>query len=134
MKIYFCVDREILALGFNEKFIRTWEYYFDYCGAGFKSLTLGNYQVYITVTIKVFEQFDLLNSLIITTWHSHTCHFYVLAIILPESTKPNLDLSNIKLSYTILSSFNVILTTMSVCYMNITILLCPKKKSKSALI
>ncbi|KHN01041.1 Putative fatty acid methyltransferase [Glycine soja] len=38
-------QNEILALGFNEKFIRTWEYYFDYCGAGFKSLTLGNYQV-----------------------------------------------------------------------------------------
>ncbi|TKY51839.1 Tuberculostearic acid methyltransferase UfaA1 [Spatholobus suberectus] len=36
---------EILALGFNEKFIRTWEYYFDYCGAGFKSRTLGDYQV-----------------------------------------------------------------------------------------
>ncbi|OIW01777.1 hypothetical protein TanjilG_03915 [Lupinus angustifolius] len=36
---------EILALGFNEKFIRTWEYYFDYCGAGFKSRTLGTYQV-----------------------------------------------------------------------------------------
>ncbi|KAI4318147.1 hypothetical protein L6164_025951 [Bauhinia variegata] len=36
---------EIMALGFNEKFIRTWEYYFDYCAAGFKSRTLGNYQV-----------------------------------------------------------------------------------------
>lgn len=36
---------EILALGFDEKFIRTWEYYFIYCAAGFKSLTLGNYQV-----------------------------------------------------------------------------------------
>lgn len=36
---------EIYALGFNEKFIRTWEYYFDYCAAGFKSYTLGNYQV-----------------------------------------------------------------------------------------
>ncbi|KAF3457852.1 hypothetical protein FNV43_RR02512 [Rhamnella rubrinervis] len=36
---------EILALGFDEKFIRTWEYYFDYCGAGFKSHTLGNYQI-----------------------------------------------------------------------------------------
>ncbi|GMN53353.1 hypothetical protein TIFTF001_022497 [Ficus carica] len=36
---------EILALGFNEKFIRTWEYYFDYCAAGFKSHTLGNYQI-----------------------------------------------------------------------------------------
>ncbi|KAK7857504.1 tuberculostearic acid methyltransferase ufaa1, partial [Quercus suber] len=36
---------KILALGFDEKFIRTWEYYFDYCAAGFKSRTLGVYQV-----------------------------------------------------------------------------------------
>ncbi|MBA0797661.1 hypothetical protein Gohar_008334 [Gossypium harknessii] len=36
---------KIHALGFNDKFIRTWEYYFDYCAAGFKSNTLGNYQV-----------------------------------------------------------------------------------------
>ncbi|GMN53354.1 hypothetical protein TIFTF001_022498 [Ficus carica] len=36
---------EILALGFNDKFIRTWEYYFDYCAAGFKSRTLGDYQI-----------------------------------------------------------------------------------------
>ncbi|TYH55865.1 hypothetical protein ES332_D09G266400v1 [Gossypium tomentosum] len=36
---------KIMSLGFNEKFIRTWEYYFDYCAAGFKSNTLGNYQV-----------------------------------------------------------------------------------------
>ncbi|KAH9764164.1 Amino oxidase domain-containing protein [Citrus sinensis] len=35
---------KILALGFSEKFIRTWEYYFDYCAAGFKSRTLGDYQ------------------------------------------------------------------------------------------
>ncbi|XP_024984906.1 uncharacterized protein LOC112520683 [Cynara cardunculus var. scolymus] len=35
----------ILALGFNQKFIRTWEYYFDYCAAGFKTHTLGDYQV-----------------------------------------------------------------------------------------
>ncbi|KAK7343997.1 hypothetical protein VNO77_13179 [Canavalia gladiata] len=41
------LDRKskVLALGFNETFIRTWEYYFDYCAAGFKSRTLGNYQV-----------------------------------------------------------------------------------------
>ncbi|KAF8015942.1 hypothetical protein BT93_H1476 [Corymbia citriodora subsp. variegata] len=38
-------QRKIIALGFNEKFIRTWEYYFDYCAAGFKSRTLGNYQI-----------------------------------------------------------------------------------------
>ncbi|KAG6668571.1 uncharacterized protein LOC122276579 isoform X1 [Carya illinoinensis] len=36
---------KILTLGFNEKFIRTWEYYFDYCAAGFKTHTLGNYQI-----------------------------------------------------------------------------------------
>ncbi|CAI9118082.1 OLC1v1019601C2 [Oldenlandia corymbosa var. corymbosa] len=36
---------EILDLGFDEKFIRTWEYYFDYCAAGFKTCTLGDYQV-----------------------------------------------------------------------------------------
>ncbi|GMN53351.1 hypothetical protein TIFTF001_022486 [Ficus carica] len=35
---------KILALGFDEKFIRTWEYYFDYSAAGLKSRTLGNYQ------------------------------------------------------------------------------------------
>ncbi|EEF33544.1 uncharacterized protein LOC8263737 [Ricinus communis] len=39
---------KIMALGFNEKFIRTWEYYFDYCAAGFKTLTLGNYQVVLS--------------------------------------------------------------------------------------
>ncbi|CAI0383101.1 unnamed protein product [Linum tenue] len=36
---------KIQGLGFDEKFIRTWEYYFDYCAAGFKTHTLGNYQV-----------------------------------------------------------------------------------------
>ncbi|CAA6659196.1 unnamed protein product [Spirodela intermedia] len=37
--------RKILELGFDERFIRTWEYYFIYCAAGFKSRTLGNYQI-----------------------------------------------------------------------------------------
>ncbi|KAL1342144.1 hypothetical protein AAHE18_09G137200 [Arachis hypogaea] len=37
---------EVLALGFDEKFIRTWEYYFDFTSAGFKSRTLGNYQFF----------------------------------------------------------------------------------------
>ncbi|XVE81901.1 hypothetical protein DITRI_Ditri15bG0103300 [Diplodiscus trichospermus] len=39
------VLREILALGCSEKFIRTLEYFFDYCAASFKLNTLGNYQV-----------------------------------------------------------------------------------------
>ncbi|KAK1307704.1 hypothetical protein QJS10_CPA09g01967 [Acorus calamus] len=44
-KNFMARQREILELGFDEKFIRTWEYYFIYCAAGFKSHTLGNYQV-----------------------------------------------------------------------------------------
>uniref|UniRef100_A0A2C9WAH2 Cyclopropane-fatty-acyl-phospholipid synthase n=1 Tax=Manihot esculenta TaxID=3983 RepID=A0A2C9WAH2_MANES len=36
---------KILAMGFDEKFIRTWEYYFDYCAAGFRTYTVGDYQV-----------------------------------------------------------------------------------------
>ncbi|KZV16995.1 hypothetical protein F511_30518 [Dorcoceras hygrometricum] len=39
---------QILALGFDEKFIRTWEYYFDYCAAGFKTCTLGTYQIVLS--------------------------------------------------------------------------------------
>ncbi|KAK1419911.1 hypothetical protein QVD17_29348 [Tagetes erecta] len=36
---------KILALGFNQEFIRTWEYYFDITAAGFKTETLSDYQV-----------------------------------------------------------------------------------------
>ncbi|KAL6535199.1 hypothetical protein OROMI_026573 [Orobanche minor] len=41
----FNMAREIQALGFDDKFVRTWVYYFDYCAAGFKTCTLGNYQI-----------------------------------------------------------------------------------------
>ncbi|KAJ9555609.1 LOW QUALITY PROTEIN: hypothetical protein OSB04_010223 [Centaurea solstitialis] len=44
MTAFLCYSK-ILALGFNQNFIRTWEYYFDYCAAGFKTHTLGDYQV-----------------------------------------------------------------------------------------
>ncbi|XP_011649139.2 uncharacterized protein LOC105434591 [Cucumis sativus] len=37
--------RKIIELGFDESFIRTWEYYFDYCAAGFKSRIIGDYQI-----------------------------------------------------------------------------------------
>ena len=37
------VPSKIPALGFDEKFIRTREYYFDYSAAGFKSRTFGNH-------------------------------------------------------------------------------------------
>ncbi|KAL7597140.1 hypothetical protein Lser_V15G29409 [Lactuca serriola] len=36
---------KILALGFNQEFIRTFECYFDYAAAAFKTKTIGNYQV-----------------------------------------------------------------------------------------
>ncbi|KAG6531920.1 hypothetical protein ZIOFF_005756 [Zingiber officinale] len=36
---------KIVALGFDEKFVRTWEYYFIYCASGFKSCTLEDYQI-----------------------------------------------------------------------------------------
>ncbi|KAK4405921.1 Tuberculostearic acid methyltransferase UfaA1 [Sesamum angolense] len=36
---------KIFALGFDSKFMRTWEFYFDYCAAGFKCGIIGNYQV-----------------------------------------------------------------------------------------
>ncbi|XP_055813748.1 uncharacterized protein LOC129883174 isoform X2 [Solanum dulcamara] len=36
---------QIRAMGFDDMFIRTWEYYFDYCAAGFKTRTIGDYQI-----------------------------------------------------------------------------------------
>ncbi|KAL0414264.1 UNVERIFIED_CONTAM: putative fatty acid methyltransferase [Sesamum radiatum] len=41
----FVSSSKILAMGFNEKLIRIWEYYFDYCAAGFKYCILGDYQI-----------------------------------------------------------------------------------------
>lgn len=35
----------ILQLGFDEKFLRMWDYYFMYCAAGFQSCTLGVLQI-----------------------------------------------------------------------------------------
>jgi cyclopropane-fatty-acyl-phospholipid synthase len=35
----------IRALGFNDKLIRTWDYYFSYCEAGFKQRLLGDQQL-----------------------------------------------------------------------------------------
>ncbi|KAF7030074.1 hypothetical protein CFC21_041689 [Triticum aestivum] len=36
---------QVLALGFDEKFIRIWEFYLIYSAAGFKSRAVGDYQV-----------------------------------------------------------------------------------------
>ena len=37
-------------LGFGEEFIRTWNYYFQYCAAGFNTRTLGDMQIVFTRT------------------------------------------------------------------------------------
>ncbi|XP_051129245.1 uncharacterized protein LOC127250129 [Andrographis paniculata] len=39
---------QVMALGFDEKFVRTWEYYLDYCAAGFKLCMIGDYQIVLT--------------------------------------------------------------------------------------
>ncbi len=36
---------EITSLGFSDRFIRTWEYYFAYCEAGFREGRIGNVQL-----------------------------------------------------------------------------------------
>ncbi|KAJ7518418.1 hypothetical protein O6H91_21G068400 [Diphasiastrum complanatum] len=36
---------ELYRLGFDTKFLRTWDYYFAYCAAGFKTCTLSNLQI-----------------------------------------------------------------------------------------
>jgi cyclopropane-fatty-acyl-phospholipid synthase len=39
---------EVEALGFDPEFLRTWDYYFSYCEAGFATRTLGDLQLVLT--------------------------------------------------------------------------------------
>ena len=41
-------EAKIRALGFDERFIRCWDYYFQYCAAGFATRTLGDLQLVFT--------------------------------------------------------------------------------------
>lgn len=41
----FTYSSKIRSLGFDDKFLRVWEYYFDYSAAGFVTRILGDYQV-----------------------------------------------------------------------------------------
>ena len=41
-------EDEVMQLGFDENFLRKWEYYFSYCEAGFRSRTVRNYQLLLT--------------------------------------------------------------------------------------
>jgi cyclopropane-fatty-acyl-phospholipid synthase len=38
----------VRALGFTEEFIRTWEFYFAFCEAGFRTRALGDLQMVIS--------------------------------------------------------------------------------------
>jgi len=38
-------SEQVLALGFNEAFLRKWEYYFSYCEAGFRNRLIRNYML-----------------------------------------------------------------------------------------
>ena len=39
---------EALALGFDDRFLRTWHYYFCYCEAGFRTRMLNTLQLVLT--------------------------------------------------------------------------------------
>ena len=41
-------EQEILALGFDERFMRMWRYYLMYCEAGFETRTLGTHHLVLT--------------------------------------------------------------------------------------
>lgn len=41
-------NEKVKALGFGEEFLRTWDYYFSYCEAGFATRTLGDLQLVLT--------------------------------------------------------------------------------------
>lgn len=43
-------ETELKKLGFSDTFIRTWDYYFQYCAAGFNTRTLGDMQIVFTRT------------------------------------------------------------------------------------
>ncbi len=45
----FLANRDgVLALGYDERFIRTWEFYLAFCEAGFRTRALHDYQLVVT--------------------------------------------------------------------------------------
>lgn len=44
----FAKRERVRALGFDDSFLRTWDYYFSYCEAGFATRTLGDLQLVLT--------------------------------------------------------------------------------------
>ncbi|KAH9764167.1 Amino oxidase domain-containing protein [Citrus sinensis] len=83
---------KILALGFSEKFIRTWEYYFDYCAAGFKSRTLGDYQFQIPFSLEPFFNNSKLKVF------SGECNEIFVESESSHSMTPKFQLESVKLS------------------------------------
>ena len=47
-KAFLARDRDVLGLGFDQTFLRKWDYYFSYCEAGFRSRTVRNYQMLLS--------------------------------------------------------------------------------------
>ena len=41
-------EKSVKELGFDDEFLRTWDYYFSYCEAGFATRTLGDLQLVLT--------------------------------------------------------------------------------------
>ncbi|KAL0660268.1 hypothetical protein Bca4012_080853 [Brassica carinata] len=75
---------QIMVLGFDDKFIRTWNYYFDYCAAGFKTLTLGNYQGTVILHATREEEQTLSGTL---RWHESGKSFkeeHLVSLYSPE--------------------------------------------------
>jgi len=49
---FFAHEAEVRALGFDDRFIRTWDYYLAYCEAAFQEGHIGNVQLMFTKTRK----------------------------------------------------------------------------------
>ena len=45
---FMAAEPQLRALGFNAAFIRCWDYYFQYCAAGFATRTLGDVQLVLS--------------------------------------------------------------------------------------
>ena len=85
----------ILALGFDDKFIRTWEYYFLYCAAAFKGQTAGECQVYthyICVHVYICNPIYILHVLTVILYFLSVCTACRLCSLVRETiNQPVID-------------------------------------------
>jgi hypothetical protein len=57
LSLSFSCCSQVLALGFDERFLRIWEFYLIYSAAGFKSRAVGDYQVDMYICVHVHTLF-----------------------------------------------------------------------------